>query len=225
MNKKQKAQHEQAYVDIFASFGANVVGLDCGKKCAPHNGGIPVCCDTGHAIPIISKNEWTVLSQRSDMWHKFKAVTPDAKQVLSDLSSACMAVECKGARLCERDNRSMACRAFPFFPYIDKNDNIIGLSYYWNFADRCWVISNMGKVRREFVQQFLKSYDTLFAADPEERQVFRDHSATMRRVFSRKGEPIYVIQPDMTYLMIKPKGAGTKLVQASDLPSFPPYYR
>lgn len=223
MKQKKTDRLQQVYADIFDGFGTSIVGIDCGKKCAPLNGGVPVCCDTEHAIPIMSKSEWKVLKGRSDLWHKFKATTPDAKEVVSDLAKSCLAVECKGAMFCERDNRSLACRAFPFFPYIDKDDNLLGLAPYWTFEDRCWVISNMARVRREFVGQFLQSYERLFAADPDERQVFRDYSATMRRVFSRKKRPIYVIRPDMSYLAIAPKGGGAKPVAASKLPAHPPY--
>lgn len=220
--KKKKAL-KKTYAEILDTFGASVVDTDCGQKCRHLNDGIPVCCDTGHAIPIMSKSEWKVLKARTDLWHKFIPETPDAEEVISDLDSTCLAVECKGVKFCERDNRSLSCRAFPFFPYIDKDDNLLGLSYYWTFEDRCWVISNMKRVQEPFVQEFIASYESLFEADPGERQVFKDYSATMRRVFSRKKKPIYVIGPDMRYLMIKPKGAGIERVKAGALPKFEPY--
>ena len=65
-----------------------------------------------------------------------------------------MAVHCKGARFCERDNRTIACRGFPFYPYLTRERQFIGIGTYWVFEDRCWMMSNIEIVDREFVDQF-----------------------------------------------------------------------
>ncbi len=176
--------------------------FDCGKMCAPLNGGEPVCCSTDHAIPIMDKAEYKLLRQKSDLWRPFRPKDKHAREVVSDMATSCIATECKGAKFCERDNRSLACRSFPFFPYLTAKDELIGLSYYWYFEDRCWVISNLGVADAKFVREFIAAYETLFVLDPEERGAFRDQSAAMRRTFSRWRRPIPLIGRDGGYFKI-----------------------
>ncbi len=208
---------------IFNFFNAPVVDIDCGQKCAHLNGGSPVCCDTTNAVPIVQKAEFKALKARTDMWRKFKPGCTHTHALVDSLHHTCQAVECRGAMHCERDNRSVSCRTFPFFPYITNKDELIGLGYYWDFEDRCWVISNMARVTPDFVREFLKCAEMLFEADPLERQVYRDFSATMRRVFSRKGRSIFLIDRDGGYLEILPKGAGVKKASPGKLPKFEPF--
>ena len=97
------------------------------------------------------------------------------------------------------------------------------MATYWTFEDRCWVISNMKKVTAEFIEEFFVTYAYLFEQKPDEYQVFKDYSATMRRVFSRWKRPIHIIARDNTFLAIQPKGAGMHPVRKRYLPKFGPY--
>ena len=219
MTKKKREATPDTYREIFDFFDAPVTQVDCGKKCASLNEGAPVCCDTRNAIPIMHIAEWRHLKQRSDLWRGFKPFDSTSRKISDELHSSCKAVECKGALNCERDSRSLACRTFPFFPYFTKAGEILGLSHYWNFEDRCWMISNMAMVEQSFIDQFLKAYEILFEADPGERQVFVDHSASMRRVFSRWKRPIPVIGHDRQFYLVQPKDARILTVSAEDLPT------
>lgn len=220
---KTKAATPDTFRKIFKFFNANVMHADCGEQCAPLNGGVPVCCDTENAIPVMQKAEWKHLRTRSKMWRKYKPDNAHAQKVVDELADSCKAAECRGAHRCERDNRSLACRTFPFFPYFTKDGKILGLAHYWSFEDRCWVISNMGGVTQDFVDEFIKAYKILFKADAEERQVFVDYSANMRRVFSRKKRPIYVIGRNLECYRIAPKGGGMEVLGADAFPSFEPF--
>lgn len=223
MTKKNKDASPETYRRIFEFFDAPVTRTDCGQKCAPLNGGAPVCCETENAVPIMQVSEWKLLRSRTKMWRGFKPYDAATRQITEELSSSCKAVECRGAVNCERDNRSLACRTFPFFPYFTKDGEILGLSYYWYFEDRCWVISNMPKVGQRFVDQFLKAYEILFADDAGERDVFVEYSATMRRVFSRWNRPIPVIGRKREFYLVEPKGAGIRAATAADMPAFAPF--
>jgi hypothetical protein len=184
------------FADLYRRFQAPVARFDCGKMCAPLNGGEPVCCSTDHAIPLMDRAEFRLLRRRSDLWRRFVPQDAHARKVVADVHETCVAATCKGARFCERDNRSLACRSFPFFPYLTREDDLVGLAYYWGFEDRCWVISNLGVVDRTFVREFIDTYERLFAADPEERQAFRAESASLRRVFARARRAIPLIGRD-----------------------------
>ena len=214
---------KKIYEHIFNGFNAPVVNLDCGQKCSHLNGGSPVCCDVGNAVPIMDKSEFKLLRARSDLWRKYKPESEHGKELANSLHKDCIAAECKGAQFCERNNRSLSCRAFPFFPYIDKHGEFLGMATYWTFEDRCWVISNMKTVTAVFIEEFFVTYAYLFEQKPDEYQVFKDYSATMRRVFSRWKRPIHIIARDNTFLAIQPKGAGMHPVRKRDLPKFGPY--
>src|SRR5262249_15363385 len=96
----------------------------------------------------------------------------------------------------ERENRSMACRAFPFYPYITRENEFVGLAYYWDFEDSCWVISNLAVVDADFVREFVRAHEMLFEVDRDEFDTFRQQAADMRRVFSRRNRYIPLIGRD-----------------------------
>ena len=170
------------YARVYARFTAPVSRFDCGRKCAPHNDGVPVCCSADHAVPIVDKSEYALLKSRTDLWRDYVPKDAAGRKIVADMHAHCDAVECKGVQFCERDNRSMACRAFPFFPYFTREKTLVGLAYYWDFEDRCWIISNLQVVDRGFVREFVDAYEALFAVDEDERAGMIEHSASMRRV-------------------------------------------
>ena len=168
------------------------------------------CMDTpGHTMCHIC------LKSRTDMWHKFVPKNKGEANEVADLKgSDCRAVECNGAAHCERDNRSLACRTFPFFPYFNTEKELIGLSYYWSFEGLCWVISNITIVEKPFIRQFLDVHEYLFKADENWRDTYIEQSSTMRGVYSRKNERFPVILRDGTYHWVLPKSGG-RMVKAT----------
>ena len=136
--------------------------------------------------------------------------TAPARAIVGDLHKSCLAIECKGVRHCERDNRTLACRSFPFFPYLDRKGEFIGLSIHWMFADRCWVISNFAVVDAEFRRQFIAAYEYMFKIDPGEYEVHKEYSATLRRVFSRRRQAIPFMDRQGRCFKILPHGKGMR---------------
>ena len=125
---------------VYDKFKAAVSRYDCGRFCSPLNKGEPVCCSTQHAVPVVDKAEFRFLKTRTDLWHVFKPYDAATRKIVDELHHTCAAIECKGARSCERDNRSVACRAFPFYPYLTREGDLAGLGTYWTYEDRCWLI-------------------------------------------------------------------------------------
>lgn len=211
------------YRRLYDMFQAPVTRFDCGRKCAPLNGGDPVCCSTKHAVPVVERAEWSLLRSRSDLWRPHRPTDAAGKAIAAELAKSCLAIECKGARHCERDNRSLACRSFPFFPYIDRKGRFIGLAIHWAFADRCWVMSNLGVVDDEFRRKFVAAYDYLFAVDAGEYGANKEHSAALRRVFSRRRWPIPLIGRDGGFFKVMPHGRGMRPCRLEALPKYGPY--
>lgn len=190
---------------LYGSFEAPISRYDCGKQCAPHNGGEPVCCSTRHAVPVVFYAEWQYLKERTDLWHAWRGKSAAERRLREDLPHDCRLIECKGASFCERENRSLSCRTFPFFPYITRQDEFLGLTYYWSFEPLCWVISNLQIVERRFVREFVRVHEALFEKQPRERDTYRDYSAVMRRVFSRWRRPIPLLHRDGRTYAVDPR--------------------
>ena len=107
---------------LYAQFDSPITVLDCGKKCAPHNEyGVPFCCDTGHAVPTAYQPEWEYLSKNSNLWRIWDTDDiEETNRLRSEAPDGQLLIGCLGHLQCQRDYRSITCRAFPFFPYITK---------------------------------------------------------------------------------------------------------
>jgi len=220
---KFEGMQPQDYAVLYDRFQASVSRYDCGKYCAPLNNGEPVCCTTGHAIPIMDKTEFKLLQTRSDLWHKFKITNAADRDLLSDMHKSCMAAECKGARHCERDNRSFACRAFPFYPYITREDKVVGLATYWTFEDRCWLMSNMQVVEQDFIEEFIIAYEMVFEKDSYERKVMREQSANHRRRFSRLNRIIPLIGREGGFFKVMPRSGEIRPAKITEFKKQGPF--
>ena len=77
------------YARVYARFTAPVSRFDCGQKCAPHNGGSPVCCSADHAVPIVDKAEYALLKSRTDLWHDYKPDDAAGRKIVAELHVIC----------------------------------------------------------------------------------------------------------------------------------------
>ncbi len=210
---------------LYSGFDAPISHLDCGKKCSPYNeNGAPFCCDTRHAVPTVYTEEWVYLQENTDLWHVWQGSDAQETNLLeSEKPHDQVLVECLGYLKCQRSFRSLTCRAFPFFPYITREGEFIGLSHYWDFEDRCWVISNLKVVSPEYLAEFFTTFDRLFNVRPEEFQAFQYHSMTMRRVFGRKHRTILLVHRNGNFYEVTPRDGRLRHINASGLPKFGPY--
>lgn len=208
---------------LYEGFDAPVSRFDCGRKCAPLNGGEPVCCSARNAVPVVHKAEFEFLKTRTDMWSRFRPHDGPTRQIVRELNADCAAIECKGARHCERDNRAIVCRTFPFYPYLTRQRELVGLGTYWVFEDRCWMMSNLEVVDRTFITQFLATYEAIFAKDEDEFATYVDFSASARRVHSRWGRDIPLLGRDGALLMVTPSTGAIRPGRKKDFPKMGPY--
>lgn len=213
------------FASLYARFEAPISALDCGKKCAPYNEhGVPFCCDTRHAVPVAYDEEWKFLQANTGLWHLWQGENAEeTRELASETPDGMVLIACLGHLACQRGFRSLTCRAFPFFPYLDSEKEFIGLSYYWEYDDRCWVISNLQVVSPEYRQQFIDAFENLFAQMPPERDSYARHSAHMRRVFSRWRRTIPLLHRDGSTYKISPRSGKLRQVDAASLPKYGPY--
>jgi len=213
------------FAALYAAFDAPIAALDCGEKCAPYNEyGVPFCCDTRHAVPAAYEDEWAYLRARTRLWHVWTAETPEETAALqAETPAGQVLLACQGAAACQRRFRTLTCRAFPFFPYLDSKGRFLGLSCYWEYEDRCWVANNLHMVTDAYRRQFVAAFEMLFAHKPEEKHTFAAHSAHMRVVFIRRRRRIPLLHRNGGVYQISPRRERLRRVHPEDLPKHGPY--
>ena len=134
-----------------------------------------------------------------------------------------MAIQCKGGGICERDNRTIACRGFPFYPYLTRQKEFVGVGTYWVFEDRCWMMSNLEIVDRTFVEQFIATYEAIFVKDPSEFTTYVEFSASARRVYSRWKREIPLLGRDGKLMIVEPSTGAIRPGKPKDFPKVTPF--
>ncbi len=174
---------------LYKGFAAPIAALDCGTKCAPHNpSGKPFCCDICHAVPAAYTSEWTYLQPRTNLWHMWRG---DECEAIKDLAAerarlkaetppGMLLLACLGPNHCQRDFRALSCRQFPFFPYVSSDYRFLGLACEWTAEPFCWVVSHLEQVTPTYRQQFIATFDRLFALFQDEFDNYAEHSSQLR---------------------------------------------
>ena len=217
---------------LYAGFDAPVNDLDCGQMCAPQNpSGKPFCCDICHAVPAAYLSEWNALEPVTDLWHVWRGdecagnVKPETQRVNIELETPAgmMLLACLGPHACERENRLLSCRQFPFFPYVTSDFRFLGLAYDWEFESACWVVSNLGGVSEAYRAEFVRTYDQVFALFQEEFDSYAARSEEMRAHFASIQRRIPLLHREGGFRLVSPVNERVYRVEESQLPQFGPY--
>lgn len=215
---------------LYDGFHSPIAGLDCGRKCAPHNpSGKPFCCDICHAVPAAYQSEWSYLQPNTDLWHKWRGdecaetTSEDTAELRADTPQGMLLLACLGPAQCQRDFRALSCRQFPFFPYVTSAYRFIGLAYDWQFETQCWVISNLAEVSQKYREKFIRTHDSLFALFQEVFDQYAFHSEGMRAEFARRKKRFALLHRNGGYYLVSPKSEKLERVEASRLPRFGVY--
>lgn len=211
--------------DLYRNFQAPIADFDCGDRCAPYNErGVPFCCDLRHAVPAAYQEEWEYLEKNTDLWRPW---IPENEEIAAELQAQTppgqVLIACLGHLHCQRDFRSLTCRAFPFYPYVTLQGEFIGLSYYWQYEDRCWVINHLDAVSSQYRLAFMRVFDQLFEQMPEEKATYRYHAIVMRRVFGRKHRAIPLLHRNGKAYKLSPGNGRMRRCRLDQFPKFGPY--
>lgn len=210
---------------LYSRFNAPIAEPNCGDRCAPYNErGVPFCCDTRHTVPSAYDYEWKFLKSNTNLWHLWQSDNADDYAELANQTpDGHQLIACLGHQECQREYRSITCRAFPFFPYITHEGDFVGLSYYWEYEDRCWVINSLQVVSRNYRDEFISAYDFLFDRLPRELSNFKGHSNVMRHIFGRKRRAIPLLHRNGFYYKITPGNGRMRRVPVEKFPKFGVY--
>jgi hypothetical protein len=174
-----------------------VTNFDCGTLCAPSNGGVPVCCHAPTIVPVLYTAEMAVMKRRTELWRKLRRSDnpTDYGDLTSDLRKCDLLAICKGVEHCERENRSLACRTFPFEPYLDHDRQLAGLVFNFDFEDLCPLVNSRHPIRKGFVVEALDMWTKMFAMSPVEEEFYFKISQSIRRRFGQWRSKIPVFTP------------------------------
>ena len=225
---KSTADLEPADIrSLYDGFPSAIADLDCGKKCAPHNpSGKPFCCDICHAVPAAYKSEWKYLEPSTDLWHKWRGdecegtAQDQAARLKADTPNGMVLLACLGPSQCQRDFRALSCRQFPFFPYVTSGYRFLGLAYEWQFEPVCWVISNLAEVTQSYREEFVRTYDRLFALFQEEFEHYAYHSELLRAEFMKRKRRFPLLHRDGMDYLVSPASERLKRAEPGRLPRF-----
>jgi hypothetical protein len=172
---------------------APVTHFDCGQLCAPGNGGVPVCCHAASVVPVLYEAELRVLQRRSRLWRRYEPGDAKHRAMVQEARPGDAFCVCRGVEHCERGNRSLACRTFPFEPYLDRESRLVGLVYGEAFRDLCPLVAGFYPVRGDFVDQCLRLWERTFALSSAEREFYADHSRALRRSKGQRHQTVRVL--------------------------------
>lgn len=226
----------QDFRSIYDAFDAPIAAFDCGQKCAPYNeGGKPFCCDICVAVPTAYETEWDYLIRETDLWFAWDAKTcadeddteaeaaEELERLKGETPDNMILMECLGPAKCQRDYRALTCRQFPFFPYVDSQGEFLGLSYYWEYEEQCWIISNLDVVTDEYRRQFIQAFEFIFEHWPEELETYQHHSEVTRDEFNEKRRAIPLLHRNGYAYKITTHNERMRRVSLESLPKFGPY--
>ncbi|MCJ7715503.1 MAG: hypothetical protein MUO54_03145 [Anaerolineales bacterium] len=214
-----------SFEELYRGFSVPVTGIDCGEKCGPFNDyGVPVCCDIQLVVPSAYDLEWDYLQEKTDLWNLWQGSSEIGKEELTrEIQPGQVLLQCLGQTHCQREFRSLTCRAFPFFPYLDSAGNFKGLSYYREYRDQCWVISNLSLVNDDYKKQFRWVFEKIFSLYPSDKENYQGFSNHMRDQAADAGREIPLLDFAGRVHIINPGNEQIREITYHELDCFGPF--
>ncbi|MCA9320169.1 MAG: hypothetical protein KDB53_05520 [Planctomycetes bacterium] len=178
---------------LLAQFSAPVTDFDCGQLCSPENDGKPRCCEGEGTVPVLYRKEYDLLRRRSDLWKRYKPSCSEGRKMEQELGDYRLAV-CKGVAFCERENRSLNCRSFPFMPYLDHDGEVKGLVFDLEAAEgKCPLVGLPQVVTKRYLRESMAFWRGIVDGDDGEGQFYRDESKKLRKRMAAKKKAVSVL--------------------------------
>ena len=141
----------------------------------------------------------------------------------ADTPKEMILLACLGPSRCECEFRALSCRQFPFFPCVTSDYRFLGLAYEWESESRCWVISDLSSVTQQYRDEFVRTYDRLFALFQDEFDNYAYQSENLRAEFLRHNRRIPLLHRNGGVYLVNPRRERLYRVDPAQLPRFAPY--
>ena len=188
--------------NFYKLLSLNLTAYNCGNLCAPENGGEPYCCIVENAVPLLYREEFKYLQNRSTIWSRWKPKTKHNKKLKSEgESKTAIFCECKGVQFCERENRSISCRTFPLEPYIDEKGRFSGLIFMKEFRGKCPLMKRLADFQQKTIDNHYKFWCLIFEKRPDEFELYKSTSKGWRISSGKTGKELPVLKPSHLKLL------------------------
>jgi hypothetical protein len=212
------------FEEIYSRFSMPLCEIDCGLKCGPHNDyGVPICCDIHQVIPAAFDVEWSYLEENTTLWTPWKSSGETGQEIAGELQDGQVLLKCKGYKECQRDFRTLTCRAFPFYPYLDSKGVLDGIAYYPEFRFGCWIISNLDQVSPSYKIAFHRTFMEIFDLFPAYQQECLDYCTFEREKTNNNNDQIVLLEFSGEVFLIDPQTEEKYQVQYNELSAYGPY--
>lgn len=219
-----KRLDQGVFWELYRDFDMPLCEINCGLKCGPYNDyGVPICCDIHQVIPSAFDLEWRFLKENTDLWQPWSSADRYDGKLDDEILDGQVLLQCKGYQACQREFRTLTCRAFPFYPYLDSEENFRGLAYYPEFRFDCWIISNLEVVTQSFKSAFQCAFERIFELYPDYRQNYIAYSGYERQKAAEENEMIVLLGFTGDVHLIDPLTEADNPVQYKDLTAYGPF--
>ena len=175
-------------------------------------------------IPSAYDLEWEYLRAETELWYLWKGSGAiEQEELIQDVQPGQQLLQCLGHQSCQRSYRSITCRAFPFYPYLDRDGDLLGLAYYREFRDQCWIISNLSVVTVEYKEQFQRTFEKLFQRYPDTKENFLHFSSYMRGQVADAGENLTLLDFTGRVFRVNPISEQVREISYRDLENYGPF--
>ena len=164
------------------------------------------------------------MKEKTDLWQPWSSSNPIDADLENDVQDGQVLLKCLGYQHCQRPFRTLTCRAFPFFPYLDSRGNFLGLVYFQEYRES--VLDN---------QQSLRRYPLTIRLNSSRRlSSFLSNTRNLKRVIlsirlisgienALSGDKIILLDFDRKRILLDPDSEISHQVGYEDLESFGPF--
>ena len=178
---------------FYRLLSVQMIDFDCGKLCAPKNGGMPYCCENESVVPILFYEEYKWHQGNGKYWKKMPPKTKEIRKFIEESEPYYVFSKCPGPESCVRSKRSLNCMTFPFEPHLSKDGDILGLAYANTHKAECSLIGKPEKTYNPlYISNVIKFWQAIFELYPEEEQMYFDESRKRERRLKRQGKRLRV---------------------------------
>jgi hypothetical protein len=106
---------------------------------------------------------------------------------------------------------------------LSSEDEFVGMAYYQDFREQCWVISNLDIVSLAYKKQFQSAFQRLLNLYPRTRIDFFEFSSHNRRKAGLSGQKLVLLDFFDQVLLVDPENEEIIECQYNDLEAFGPF--
>ncbi len=197
MQKPENRRFTEAELNKFYELlDESLTPYDCGRLCAPANGGEPFCCQVENAVPMLYREEFEYLQKRTELWRRWKPKTPiDKKMKREEETRILIFCECKGVKHCERQNRSVGCRTFPLEPYFDERGEFVGLIFMKEFRNKCPLMDRLSDIKQSVIDKHYEFWKLIMQIKKDEFDLYKSTSRGWRISATKRGVKLPILYP------------------------------